>query len=228
MSEIGHNSGLSPEDAAAAMKRALAPHQPRADEFAKKAAAAKVDDMASAAAAVDFVRMARALADKADALLAEQRAPYQESIDALRGVALQFIDGVKDSADTVNARLAEYNEERRRLAQIAADEQAAAEEELRRRAEAIEGEPASPAPPPPPPPPAAPVKAAAIRTDFGGRMSDQIKWRPKVVDVTQVPEHVLKSPKVIAAIEQVSRDLLKNGIDVPGVEKQTYNSHSIS
>lgn len=223
---MGHNSGLSPEEASEAMKRALAPHQARADEFAAKAKAAVVDDRPSAQAAVDFVRIARALNRKAEELLDEVRKPYQEAANSARSVAMQFIEQLQESIDAVQEKLAAYNAQARRKAAKAAQEQREAEAELRRRAAEAEGETAPPPPPPPPPP--APVKAAPIRTDFGGRMSDQVKWRPKIVDVTLVPEHVLNSPKVRAAIEQVSRDLLKNGIDVPGVEKETYNTHSIS
>lgn len=229
MADIGHNSGLSPEDAAESMKRALAPHKQRAEEFASKAQSAQVDDMPSAQAAVDFVRMARALADKGRELLDEVRQPYKDAAEAARGVAMQFIEDLEESVKIVNDRLAAYNAERRRRAQIAEEEQREAEAELRRRAAEAEGEevPAKSQAPAPTPAPTV-KKAAPIRTDYGGRMSDQVKWRPNVVDVTKVPEHVLKSPKVIAAIEQVSRDLLKNGIEVPGVEKQEYNSHSIS
>ena len=226
MSDLGHNSGLSPIDAAESMKRALAPHRERATEFVQKAERAKVDDMASAQAAVDFVKLARALTDQARTLLEEVRQPYKEAAEAARGVAMQFIEEIDEAVDAVQKQLSDYNEERRRKHAEAQAEQRRAEEELRKRAAEAQGE-ETPAPPPPPPPPA-PAKAAPIRTDYGGRMTDQVKWRPKVVDVTKVPEHVLQAPKVIAAIEQVARDLLKNGIDVPGVEKENYNTHSIS
>ena len=124
--------------------------------------------------------------------------------------------------DEAGALIAEMGARARKAAEV----QRAAEAALRVRAAAAEGK-REPSPPPPPAEPE-PVKAAPIRTDYGSKLVDMQKWRPKVVDVTKVPEHVLKSPKVIAAIEQVSRDLMKNGIDVPGVIKETYNTHSIS
>lgn len=229
MAEAGHNSGLSPEEAAASMERALAPYAQRRDEFVRKAESGTIVDMEAAEAAVDFVRMARALAEKARQLRDEVTAPYTEAVDAARGVALRFIDAVEASAETMNNRLGAYQALRRQKADELAAQQRAAEEELRRQAAARDGgEPDATPPAPSGSPPPSRRKAPAIRTALGGRMSEIERFRAKVVDVAKVPEHVLKAPRVIEAIERVAYDLLKNGIEVPGVEKETYTSHSIS
>lgn len=227
MSELGHNSGLSPEEAAAAMERALAPHEPRAAEIEAKAKAATVDDHESAQAAIDFIRMARALGEKARDLQTEIAKPYKDAADAARGVALQFIDRLEDAAGAVNAKLADYNKAKRQRAAELARQQQEAEEALRRRAAEAEGKPTEVTPPPAPEVTPEPARST-IRTNLGGRLTETKKWRPKVVDVTKVPAHILNSPKVIEAIEKVARPFLANGIDVPGVTKDEYDSHTIA
>lgn len=230
MADLGHNSGMSPEDAAAAMERALAPHQDRRAEFERKAAAAKVADLDDARGAIDFIRMSRALADKGRDLLTEIAQPYRDCEAAARGVALRFIENLEASTAAMNDRLRAYNADRHAKAEQAAAAQRDAEEELRRQAaERNGGGPeATPPAPPGPPPTSRRRKAPSIRTDLGGRFTEHERWRAKVVDVTKVPETVLKSPRVIEAIAKVATDLLKNGIDVPGVEKEDYTTHSIS
>ena len=224
MPEIGHNSGVSPEIAAAAMTAALAPWEERRAELERKAEGAMVDDVDSAEAAIDFVRMARALADKARDLLAEVEGPYKEAAQAARAVALRFTDTLETAAGTVNDRLAAYNTRRRQRAEEAQREQERAEQQLR-EASGLE---TAPPPPESSTPPQKRRKSAPIRTMLGGRMSEQQKWRPKVVDVKLVPETILNTPKVREAIESVARAMLQNGIDVPGVEKDYYDTHSIS
>lgn len=224
MSEIGHNSGVSAEEAAAAMERALAPYEERRKELVEKAARSKVDDMDAMESAIDFVRISKAISSKARDLLGEVGQPYHEALNAAKAIALRFMDDVDAATETVNDQIKAYNEQRREAARAKAAEQAAAEAALRAKADPQTAR--EQAPPPPPPEPA--VRRAPIRTLTGGRMSETKKWRPKVVDVALVPHSILQTPKVTAAIEQVARDMLKNDIDVPGVIKEQFNTHIIS
>lgn len=211
MGELGHNSGLvDPELAAESMRRALAPWQDRRAEFERKANSAAVDCQDAAAAAIDFVRMARALAGKGEQLLEEVQGPYVEAAEAARGVALQFLENVESSIRKMQGALEAYNEDRRARARALEEEQAQAEAQLREAAGA-----------------AAPAqiptrkrrKPAPIRTDLGGLMVEHDRWTVEVDDPTLAPPAVLRAPKVVEAIRIVARDLIKNGIEVPGCRK---------
>jgi hypothetical protein len=229
VSEIGHNSGaVDPELAAEAMKRALEPWASRKDEFVTKAEAAAVSDMDSAQVAVDFVRMVGALRDKAKELMAEVRAPYSQAADAAGSVAMRFIEELDAAEDAVRGKLRAYRDAARKAAEELEAQQRAEEERLRKEAAARLGEVA----PPPPPPELTPQprrrrKAAPIRTDLGGMLSEQERWRIRVDDVSQIPENVLNSDRVKEAIAKVAYDLVKNGIAVPGTSKEFYTTETI-
>lgn len=223
----GHNSGVSTEQAMEEMRRSLEPWQERRAEFVRKADAAVVDCQDAAEAAVDFVRMARALRDRADNLLGEVREPYQRAAQAATGVANQFTSQLDDAIDKVQGKLRTYNEDRKAKAAAAEAQQREAEERLALQAAERDGLP------PPPAPSAVPAgrrrrKAAPIHTDLGGRMVEQDRWRAKVVDATKVPAMVLNAPRVLEAIRIVAQDLMKNGITVEGVEKEEYTSTTIT
>lgn len=209
--EMGHNLGVSPEIAAEAMRRALAPWQDRRAEFERKANTAVVDCQDAAAAAIDFVRMARALAEKADGLIVEVQGPYAEAAAAAKAVGQQFIESVESSVRKVEGALKAYNEERKLRAAAQQAEQERAEARLREAA----GAPAQI----PTPAPSRRRKAAPIRTDLGGLMVEQDRWTVEVVDVRKVPVRVLRSPKVMEAIRIVARDFMKNGDAVPGCKR---------
>lgn len=221
---IGHNSGVSPDVAIEAMKNALAPWQERRAEFEAKAKIANVDCHDAAQAAIDFIRMARALRDKAENLLAETRKPYRDAADAAKGIADQFIDSIDRSTNQMRTALDAYNADRKAKAKALEDAQREAERLLAQKAAERDGGPV------PQIPQGAPRrrKAAPIRTDLGGVMVEQDRWRVEVTDPTLVPAFILKSPKVVDAIRIVARDFIKNGMDVPGCEKIDFTATTIS
>ena len=228
MSTIGHNSGLSPEAAAAEMQSALDPYVARKNEFVAKANSVTVENMASAEDAVDFIRMAKALARKARELSDEARAPYDQITATIRNTAQRFIDEVEEAGTRVEERLAAFNRERRRKAAEQKRQQEAEAQALREaaatknKAKALPDAPVHIEESAP-----APKRASPIRTMTGGIASDQKRVQAKVVDVTKVPVSILQTPKVIAAIEQVARPMVQNGITIEGIEAKTHISTTI-
>jgi hypothetical protein len=230
MSELGHNSGsVDPELAAEAMKRALAPWEERRAAFVTKAAGAVVEDIDSAAAAIDFVRMVDALREKARDLMTEVRSPYTEAANAAGGVGMRFIESLDQVESEMRDKLEAYNAERKRKSDEVRAAQLAEEERLRSIAATRAGVEQLPAPAPESsPPPPRRRKAAPIRTDLGGRMSEQERWRIRIDDISQIPHTVLNSDRVKEAIAKVAYDLVKNGIAVPGTSKDYYTTTSIT
>lgn len=215
----GHNSGaVSAEDAAEAMKRALAPWEARCVEFETKAGKAVVDSADAAGAGIDFVRMVRALHDKASDLRTEVQGPYRDAALAAGSVAARFLDRLEAAERQMQTALKAYNDDRKAKAAAQAAAQQVEEERLARIAAERDGVP-------PPPPPSAPPpvqrrrRAAPIRSDLGGVMTEHAKLTVTVTDVTLIPAHILNTPRVLEAIRKVAYDLVKNGIDVPGVTK---------
>jgi len=216
--ELGHNSGLiDPDIAAEAMRRSLAPWQDRRAEFERKAAASKVASQDDARAAIDFVRMARALVTKAELLRDDVQGPYEIAAASAGGIARDFIEKVEAAIATVEGNLKAYNEERRRRAQAREAEQAAAEAAL---AAAADDRGAPPVQIPAKPPGGKKKrKVAPVRSDLGGLMVETDKWTVEVEDVSLVPLMVLKSARVMEAIRIVARDFMKNDVEVAGCRK---------
>lgn len=227
MSSLGHNSGLSPEAAREAMKSALGPWEKRCSEFEEKAKRADIHTQDAAEAGIDFIRMARALREEVDRLRDEVREPYRQAAQAATNVADNFQARLDDAIETMQIALRGYQAERRAKAEAREKEQREVERRLAREAAEREG-----VPPPPPAPeveqPRKKRRAPAIKTDLGGRMVEQDRWRVEVTDPTKVPDFVLKSPKVVEAIRIVARDFIKNGLDVPGCEKVDFTATIIS
>lgn len=221
---LGHNSGLDPEAASAEMAAALQPYRARKDEFASKAKATSIEDLEAAEDAVDFIRMARALKAKADELKRETQEPYDRATAAVRNTAQRFIDEIDDAIRVVQDKLNGYRDKRAEAAEKARLEQEAEERRMREASAA----PSLPKAPVKSSAPLAPSrKTAPIRTKMGGMASEQQRWTAKVVDVSQVPKHILESEPVMAAIARVAGDMMKHGIAVPGVEKDTYTTTTI-
>ena len=227
MSAIGHNSGsVDPQIAADAMKRALDPWVSRKDEFVRKSASASVEDMDSAQVAVDFVNMLDALRDKARALMAEVRLPYTQAADAAGSIGMRFIEELDAAERAVRGKLKQYRDKARQAAVERELAQKAEEQRLRESAAEKLGVDHSPAFAPETLPPVR-RRAAAIRTDLGGVLSEQERWRIRVDDVAQIPHTVLASGRVMEAIAKVAYDLVKNGIAVPGTSKEFYTTETI-
>lgn len=225
MTDIGHNNPVaSPEVAAEMMKDALEPWQARCAEFETKADTLKVTDMDEAAQAVDFIRMARALSEKAGSLSQEVCSPFTDAAGAARNVAIRFNDRLIVAMEKAQAQLDDYNQEKRRKAAALREEQRAEEQRLRDEAAARDGKVPPEPTPEPTPEPEAPMR---IRTDLGGVATIGKKWRPEVFDVTKVPVEILNTPKVKEAIGQVARSMMQNGMTVAGVRKQEYDSTTI-
>lgn len=215
MSQIGDNSGmLDPELAAESMRRALGPWDARRAEFEAKANRAVVETAEAAQNAIDFVRKARALVERAKLLRDEVQEPYADCARSAGAVATTFIENVESSIRKVRTALENYNAVRRQRAADVAEEQRKAEAALAAQAAARDGAPA----------PQIPQGArrsrrvsAPIRTDTGGLMVEVERDTYEVEDVTLIPAFVLNSPKVKEAIRIVAGDFIKNGMEVPGI-----------
>lgn len=158
----------------------------------------------------DFIRMAGEAVKRIEAerekhnrpLLTAQRT-LKTKADAITAPLVQASNNVRRQLDAFMAEERRKEVEARRQA----EEQAriareAAAAEARRQAEergadpdevvvpAVEIE-------------ATPVEAPVARGDYGARVGTTTKWRHEIISVRQLPDRILKHPKVVEALEKV-------------------------
>jgi polyhydroxyalkanoate synthesis regulator phasin len=186
------------------------------------------DDMAGRLG--DFIKMA----SNAQGFIDEQRtaikAPYLAAGRAIDGVARAMAEQLDDAKRAAKAKLDTYMAEKARLqreeAKRIADEldrqrrqaeEHAAEARLERALAAQDGAESPTAPPPEPLPPPAPVatipkyEPPVARGDLGSRVGIKVEWKHRIDSVRQLPDALLKHPKVIEALDGVVKAQIRGG-----------------
>lgn len=189
---------------------ALSPLEKRKDDLVARLANVTISDEEEMKRTVDVIAMARAVREESDRLLEPIGAPYRDSGAAVRNVAMNFTTQLKnreiDAQNAINA----FRKRQREAAAAAKNEQLEAEAELRRQANLA-------------PVQAAPVTQAdmrleSVRSDYRGQVFDRKVIIVSIVDARALPDTILKSPGVIAALETAVRQMAKLTRDIPGAK----------
>lgn len=204
------NSAAVPLEVQAAEEAALAlePLKPRRDQLIEALGKVSIADDEDVRRATDKIVLAQALRESADARLQPIGTPYREANHAVRTAALNFTDTLKEAELRVGQAIAAFRKRQREAAARAKNEQAAREAELREKA-GLESAPVAETK-------AADIKLAPVRSDYRGQVFDRKVLRVTINDVRALPDTVLQSAGVIAALESAVRQLAKLTRDIPG------------
>lgn len=166
----------------------------------------------------DLCAQARNVTQRLDAARERHNRPLLNAQRALKGRADCLIQPLNDAIAKIRRALDDFA---RAEAARRAEEQRKAEEEARRAREALERENVderiveSIAPPPPPAP--APIG----RGDLGARVGTQKVWCHKITSVRQLPDRLLKHPKVVEVLDKLVAAEIKAAsgkVEIKGVE----------
>lgn len=217
----GHNNPPSQIESAVTDQRlSLEAYRARRDEFIRAAQAAVIRDRDTAGQAADIKRLAAAVWKDIDDARRKRSDPFYEAQTTLKAIADEFWQPVFDAIDTLSAKVRDWDEaEKARIRQQEKEQ----EDEMRRLrdqvspADAVRS--ATPAPTAPAREPRRRPKPRRrpIRGDYGGSVVEKAKYEFEVTDVYAVPDFILNSAPVHAAIIAVVKGMAKH-TDVPGIK----------
>lgn len=230
-----HNRPPSPVEALTAEQRdALLVFMPRRDELVAAAEKKNVFDRASAGDAADIIRIAREVYERIDADRRERTAPYRQAADAAKGVADEFWQPVVDALEALRDRVKAWTDaEDARIAEQKAEQERAmdAMRQAQRPAPVVSAGGAETTPVPSArqyrQPDVRPAAKRKIRGDMGATLSTVEKFEYHVTDIKLVPDWILATPTVHAAIVQVVKSMAKHVGDIPGIERTTITDNQI-
>ena len=196
----------------------------RRDEIITAANRKQVTDRATAGDAGDIIKIAAEVARLVDSDRRERTDPLRKTADSIKGAADAFWEPVVDAIDALRARLKAWTDAEDARIEQQAREQAEAMAKMRQQAAANVPEPETPAPPPPAP---LPARRRKIRGDLGATVSTVDRKEYRVIDVRAVPDFILESETVKAAIIQVVRQTAKHFGPIPGIEETTASDNQV-
>lgn len=219
-----HNKPPSPVEALSSEQtEALHIFTARRDEIVAAAQRKTVFDRISAGDAADIIRIASEVYKRIDQDRRDRTDPYRRAADAAKGIVDEFWQPVLDALDELRDRITAWTtQEDERIAAQKAEQ----EEEMRRMREA-QAAAAPAAVPPPAAPTFQPARARKIRGDLGATLSTVEKTDFRVVDVSKVPDWIMASPTVHAAIIAVAKSMAKHTAEIPGLERLTITDNQI-
>lgn len=182
----------------------------RRDEFVTSASRQVVKDRESAGAAGDTILLAREVWAMIDAERRERSDPYREVHLALSEDARAFWEPVDEAMKALRAQIDAWTDEEDQRVTNQRAEQQAAMAAMRAKA-APAPEPGAPPPRPRAAPPAMkPARRAKIRGDLGATISAKDSVEYEIEDFSLLPDHILKSPTVVAAILTVVKSTARH------------------
>jgi len=227
----GHNLAPSPVDAViAAQREAQTPAKSeRIAYIVGKANAKAIVDRLTAGEAGDIIKVAREVEQALERDRIDLTKPYREAADAGKAECDRFLEPLRVAADTLAGRLEQWSaEEDKRIAEQAAEQDAffAAQgpakeidpndtsiqwETRQGRSEQRNGPDATA-------PPLKPARRSKIVGDLGARVTQAEIKHHRVTDIRAVPDFIMNSPTVHAAVIQVVRSMAKHLPTIPGIE----------
>lgn len=225
-----------------AMPEALERFQKRRDEIIESANRKQVTDRFSAGDAGDIIGIADKVQKLIDAARRELTDPHHHARDLGKAIADEFWSSAEDALAQLRGRLQAWNDdEDKRIADQQAEQDAfmakmqnsavvtASEQDDGRKAEGREhidySAPASPAAPPSASVPGMrPAKRRKIVGDLGAVVSSADVTEYTITDIRLVPDFIMSSPTVHAAVKQVIKSMARHLGDIPGVEKTTSSA----
>lgn len=212
----------------------------RIEELSTKGSAAgKCDSQERAGRYGDFVKAAGVCAKAVEQIRERHNRPILTAQRALKGRADSIVAPLADAVNNVRRQLDAFMAEQRR---IAAEQQRLAEEQARKAREAAEAErqrqldearangeldeaeveivPTVVEVRQPE------IEKPAVRGDYGARVGSQTVWKHEILSVRQLPDALLKHPKVVEALDKLIAQQVRSGTrEIKGVriwdEQQT-------
>lgn len=221
MTDLLSNSAAVPlaEIAAEEARLALFPHQQRRADLIDALQKVDVRDEEEMRRAVDKIALSSALRREAETKVEPIGAPYREAGNAVRGVALNFLDPLRLAEQAAHRSINEFRARQRQAAADAKNAQLAREAELRRQAGLEVEQPALVRP--------EDVHLAPARSDYRGQVFDRRTTTVTILDPRLLPDEVLKSPGVTAALETAVRRLSTLTRDIPGALLEDGKASSV-
>lgn len=210
----GHNRPPSQIDAAIADQRlALEFYQERRDEFVSAAKAAVIRDRDTAGQAADINRLAATVWRRIDEGRRERSTPFYDAQGTLKSIVDEFWQPVFDAMDDLGEKVRLWDADEKARIQKQRDEQDA---EMRRLEQAVPAD-AVPQCNPAPTAQAREPRRRRIKGDYGGTVIDKATHQYAVTDVHAVPDFILNSAPVHAAIIGVVKSMAKV-TEIPGIK----------
>lgn len=158
----------------------------------------KISDGVTAGKAGDLVKLAREVEKAIEAARETHNRPLLDAQRALKAKADGTFAPLAESINTVRSRLNAYMQEEARKAE---EQRRLAAEEARRQQEAARAA----AEPDEPLPPIVPehVEKPVARGELGAKVGTVTVWHHEIESVRQLPDRLLKHPKVIDALNTV-------------------------
>jgi hypothetical protein len=216
------------EEARVDLEEKLMPLAARRDAIIDRLPKVIVTDNATAGNAADFVNQANLWLDDVDGERKAVKKPYDEAIDVIQGRTKAFADPVLLAVQTVEQRIKTFRSEARERARKQAEEQR--KEEARLRAEAAAREKGQLAVEPAPvvePVRPEEISLPAARGDYGAKVTDKREKIWTITEPRQLPDEILKAPKVRDAMLAAIKQLSKLRDDIPGASFEWSTGDSI-
>jgi hypothetical protein len=224
---IGDNQPPGPvETLVAAQREAQAPRKERLDYILEKALAKAVTDRETAGQAGDIIKIAGEFIEIVDDDRKARTKPYHDASAAGKAACDEFLEPLRDAVAKLKERINEWDaaEDARILAQ-----QREQEAFFRTADPTTAGVERTKAPGdvPKPGPDLRPAKRSRIVGDLGARVHQVEEKTYTVTDVRAVPDVILNSPVVHAAICIVARQMARHMPKIPGIEVTTNKTTQV-
>ena len=214
MSMEGHNSGAVPADVVRDQIDAmLDSFKPRREELLASEARAVISDNDAVGRAGDLSAMMKVLIDRIQSRRQEIEEPYDQAVNVARRATARVTDELIAARERLSGKVEAFRNDQREKAKKAQEEQRQREQELRDAAAAQAPESTAPLPTPE----QSPIALPKVIGDMGSTTSDRKVKVFTIPDPKKVDREVLNHPKVIAAMQQVCRDLYKVRKTIRGV-----------
>lgn len=160
----------------------------------------------------DLCKQARDVAQRIDAAREKHNRPLLNAQRALKGRADSIVGPLNDAVALIRTKLNNFMAaEARRV-----DEERRLAEEAANRARIAAAEQAGPEQPLPTIEPAK-VEAPIARGDLGARVGTRTVWHHEIESVRQLPDRILKNPRVIESLDKVIAAEVRGGTrDIKG------------
>ncbi|MET0373975.1 MAG: hypothetical protein ABW128_06920 [Rhizorhabdus sp.] len=236
-----HNQPPDPvEVMRVAMPEALERFQKRRDEIVASANRKTVTDRFTAADAGDIISIADKVQKRIDAVRRELTDPHHQARDLGKAIADEFWTPAEEALTQLRERLQAWNDvEDKRIA-----DQQREQDEFMARMQQGGSQPAVVNAPDPKPegvrehidysapagpaptsvPGMRPAKKRKIVGDLGGVVTTADVTEYTITDIRLVPDFIMSSPTVHAAVKQVIKSMARHLGEIPGVEKTTSSA----
>lgn len=207
---LGHNRPPLDEQVVSDFEEALAAEGLRDRIDALVSAAARCGDCTDeekAGRGGDFIKQCAAAAKAIEAEREKLNRPLLNAQRALKGRADTYTGRLQDASASVRRKVDAFMAEQRRIAE---EKRRLAEEQARKAAEAAAKEAAETGAPVAVEIEPVKVEAPVVQGDYG-KVTSTTVWRHEIVSVRQLPDHILKHEKVIAALDQVIGAMVRSG-----------------